>query len=161
MIITWFKTKQDVWDTLKAMEEKWWLWVSGQNPIWYSEWKKYFDEYQKNWWFALLYKDRFEYADCDFYWKRYWDKINFKDAIKELTGKKIKVKAKISEDGEVTITRNKSLSYETQYLRSDWILFTKDAIDWKNIEDLKQEMNNHISEANKIRGLLKAHKNKF
>lgn len=58
-------------------------------------------------------------------------------------------------------SKSTNLSYETQYLRSDWILFTKDTIDWKNIEDLKQEMNNHVAEANKIRGLLKAHKNKF
>lgn len=55
----------------------------------------------------------------------------------------------------------KTLTYETQYLRSDWVVFTKDTIDWKKIEDLKQEMNNHIAEANKIRWLLKAHKNKF
>lgn len=58
-------------------------------------------------------------------------------------------------------TKAKTLTYETQYLRSDWVVFTKDTIGWKKVEDLKQEMNNHVAEANKIRGLLKAHKNKF
>ena len=64
-------------------------------------------------------------------------------------------------DSIVNWTQNKNLTYETQYLRSDWTLFTKDSIDWKSIEDLKQEMKEAMWTVNKIRGLLKAHKNKF
>lgn len=144
------------------MEKKWWIWKNWwELPTDWDWWEYKFDRYNsEEWWFYLDYKNQFWYCSIDYDGKSE-QKINFKDAIKELTGKKIKVTAKISEDGEVTITSNKTLSYETQYLRSDWILFTKDTIDWKNIEDLKQEMNNHVAEANKIRGLLKAHKNKF
>lgn len=58
-------------------------------------------------------------------------------------------------------TASKNLTYETQYLRSDWTLFTKDTIDWVTIEALTADMKKHISESNRLRGLLKAHKNKF
>lgn len=46
-------------------------------------------------------------------------------------------------------TVSKNSTYETQYIRSDWIIFTKDTIDWDSIEDLKADMKKHISEANK------------
>lgn len=62
---------------------------------------------------------------------------------------------------KVTTATKVTLTYETQYLRSDWVVFTKDTIDWKKIEALKQEMKDAMSKVNKIRGLLKAHKNKF
>ena len=58
-------------------------------------------------------------------------------------------------------TKAKTLTCETQYLRSDWVVFTKDTIDWKKVEDLKQEMKDAMSKVNKLRWLLKAHKNKF
>lgn len=58
-------------------------------------------------------------------------------------------------------TVSKNFTYETQYLRSDWTLFTKDSIGWIAIEALTADMKKHISESNRLRGLLKAHKNKF
>ena len=146
MIITWFKTKQDVCDTLKAMEKKGWVWIYWQKPTLSSGWEGYFEKYQENGGFAILYQDKFQYAHCDFYWKRHWDKINFKDAIKELTGKS---------------HNPKTLTYEIQYVRSDGVVFAKDTIDCRPIEELKEEMNKSIANANRIRWLLKAHSNKF
>ncbi len=58
-------------------------------------------------------------------------------------------------------TASNNLTYETQYLRSDWTLFTKDSINWIAIETITTDMHIHISESNRLRGLLKAHKNKF
>ena len=146
MIITWFKTKQDVWDTLKAMEKNWWVWKNWwELPTEWKSWERNFDKYnQEEWWFYLDYQNDFWYCSVNYNAKDY-PKIDFKDAIKELTWKWI----------------SKTLTYETQYLRSDWTLFTIDSIDWKSIEDLKQEMKEAMWTVNKIRGLLKAHKNKF
>lgn len=58
-------------------------------------------------------------------------------------------------------TKRKDYTYETQYVRSDWVTFTKDAIDWIKIEDLQEKEKEHIQEARRIRGLLNSHKAKF
>lgn len=58
-------------------------------------------------------------------------------------------------------TKRKDYTYETQYVRSDWIIFTKDTIDWVKIEDLQEKEKEHIKEARRIRGLLNSHKAKF
>ena len=131
-----------------------------ENPLW----EKYILFLNQRYWFNLVWNDEiFPLYGFDWYCKNEkslndfnawtvlltleeWDSI-----VNPTTYYQVKIKE----------IKKPNLSYETQYLRSDWILFTKDTIDWKNIEDLKQEMNNHVAEANKIRGLLKAHKNKF
>ncbi len=50
-------------------------------------------------------------------------------------------------------------SYSTTYTRNDWRTFTRDTIDWKNIEDLKAEEKELYKKAREIRWLLNAHSN--
>ena len=125
-----------------------------ESPIWekYVNWinEKYDEEYpadSSNW-------NEREIFWVDDEWVNYHYEMGyFNDQTKLITLEEW--------DSIVNWTQNKNLTYETQYLRSDWTLFTKDSIDWKSIEDLKQEMKEAMWTVNKIRGLLKAHKNKF
>lgn len=64
-------------------------------------------------------------------------------------------------DETIKKPKRKDYTYETQYVRSDWIIFTKDAIDWIKIEDLQEKEKEHIQEARRIRWLLNSHKAKF
>lgn len=56
---------------------------------------------------------------------------------------------------------SKTLTYQTQYVRSDGVIFTEDSVWGKKIEDLKKEASEAQSRINTIRGLLKTHANKF
>ena len=58
-------------------------------------------------------------------------------------------------------TKRKDYTYETQYVRSDWVIFTEDTIDWVRIEDLQEKEKEHIQVARRIRWLLNSHKAKF
>ena len=138
---------------MKTLPKYWAIKKNTSHPLWdkFYEWFSNDSRY----WYANIEFNYFWYDWNNVYWYDINDYLNdFENEVKEITLEEW--------DSIVNWTKpSKNLSYETQYLRSDWILFTKDTIDWKNIEDLKQKMNNHVSEANKIRGLLKAHKNKF
>ena len=124
-----------------SLWEKYVKWINEKYDRDCGYWSDYWNEWEKLW---------FDEDWCDFY----YEMSTFSDWTKLITLEEW--------DSIVNWTKqNKNLTYETQYLRSDWTLFTKDTIDWKSIEDLKQEMKEAMWTVNKIRGLLKAHKNKF
>lgn len=101
---------------------------------------------------------------ADFYWRdwsRDWNGYDFYTSFSSFKNSPTLITLEEWDSIVNWTSQKKTLTYETQYLRSDWTLFTKDSIDWKSIEDLKQEMKVAMWTVNKIRGLLKAHKNKF
>lgn len=53
------------------------------------------------------------------------------------------------------------LTYETIIRRSDWIEFKKDTINWETIEEVKKQISELRTKANKLQGLLKFHSNHF
>ena len=149
---------------MKTLPKYWAVKTDTSHPLWekFKEWlileMKKEDDYD-NW-----DEDDIEMWKYNWYspsWINAWNNLPFSNSTITLEEWDSIVNPTTYYQVKIKQIKKPNLSYETQYLRSDWILFTKDTIDWKNIEDLKQEMNNHISEANKIRGLLKAHKNKF
>lgn len=147
MVITGFKTVQDIKDTLDAMDRKWWIWCTGRKPqeeTWILQWKTqqtyihYCDKF--SWWDSRREVDKFSNND---------EIINFKDAIKEMLNWKKQKEIKLV------------LTYETIIRRSDWVEFKKDTIDWKTIEEVKKLIWEHRAIANKLQGLLKFHSNHF
>lgn len=140
---------------MKTLPKYWAVRKDTNNPIWktFITWfieKSGFNEY--HW-------SSYYWYDCSdgYNWYDYLSKIeDFDNPVTLIT-----LKEWDSIVNWTAKTVSKKLTYETQYLRSDWTLFTRDSIDWKSIEDLKQEMKEAMWTVNKIRGLLKAHKNKF
>lgn len=147
MVITGFKTVQDIKDTLDAMDKKWWIWCTGRKPHEETsilQWRTqqtyihYCDRF--SWWDSRWEVDRFSNND---------EIIDFKDAIKEMLNWKKQKEIK------------PVLTYETIIRRSDWIKFYKDTIDWETIEQIKKRISTYRTEANKLQGLLKFHSNHF
>lgn len=138
---------------MKTLPKYWVIEKNALNPLW-IKFREWFSEVS---WFPRE-------LHCQYYTKDGSEGYNWFDFSND-RGRFINNPALITLeewDSIVNWTKqNKNLTYETQYLRSDWTLFTKDSIDWKSIEDLKQEMKEAMWTVNKIRGLLKAHKNKF
>lgn len=59
-IITWFKTIEDVEETLQWIENNTdYVWLSWHKPTEYNWWKDDFFIKQNNWWFYLEYFNRF------------------------------------------------------------------------------------------------------
>lgn len=157
-LVTWFKTPQDVERYLQAAEKKWWVlnWWTYKPTEW-NGWKSFFEKYQEKWWFCIIYWDNIEFSPpvfhCffhkDYYLKKYpsAEYISFEDAIRELEGKPNKEKT----------TRH---TYTTQHIREDWIVFTRDTINGKTIQELKDEEQACYKRAREIRGLLTSHANR-
>jgi len=82
-IITGFKTKQDVRDVLKWIQNNTeFKWISWEKPTEFTEWEEYFNSYQKDWGFYIEYEDNFQYCSVNYDWE--WkEQINFKDLIQE------------------------------------------------------------------------------
>jgi len=88
--IVGFESEQDVRLTLAAMEKKWWKWMWQQLPTQWNGWVRRIWDYTN---FSLCFNDNFGQW-CRGKNKADWETfINFKDAIKELTGSKSPVDA--------------------------------------------------------------------
>ena len=82
-IITWFKTTKDVEKTLKWIENNTdYVWTGWNKPTKFIWRKKDFEKYQKKWWFYIVYGDELYYGNINYIDYGY-EKINFKDLIKE------------------------------------------------------------------------------
>jgi len=133
------ETEQEYDQLMDIMEGNDWTWESWYNP---NEEKNY-------WYFTSLtcveYKNKFEYCSLGYYKDRTdeYEIVKFKDWIKTQTTKQSKP----------------ILTYKTIKVRSDWVKFEKDTIDWETIESIQKRIGEHRSQVNKLQGLLTAHKN--
>lgn len=75
--ITGFKTVEDVKETLKKLEAKWFVWSGGDLPTKFNWWENDFWRFQEQWWFYLKYCNEFIYG------RLCWDekKVNFKKIV--------------------------------------------------------------------------------
>lgn len=94
-----------------------------------------------------------------YYWNAKWESWGTLDYFKKWT-----VELTLDQWNEVVnktpIKKSKpTLTYKTIKVRNDGVKFEKDTIDWETIESIQKRIGEHRSIANKMQGLLTAHKN--
>lgn len=135
------ETEQEYNQLMDIMEGNDWTWESWYNP-----------NEEKNYWYytsltCVEYKNKFEYCDLEYFENRTdkYEIVKFKDWIKTQTKQSKTIK--------------QTLTYEIIKVRSDGVKFEKDTIDWETIESIQKRIGEYRSQANKLQGLLTAHKN--
>jgi hypothetical protein len=92
-------------------------------------------------------------------WNQYWEWWTARDFEKygavQITFQHLR-KYIQSEEINTTPKRN---TYSKQYVRQDWIVFTKYSIDWQGIDIIKKEIEEHKQAIANKTSLLNSHKN--
>lgn len=132
------ETEQEYNQLMEIMESNGWKWIRNKSPKYYdfeSRWENLYIDYKNN----------FYCSDLEYFQDRIdeYEIVKFKDWIKTQTTKQSKP----------------ILTYKTIKVRSDWVKFEKDTIDWETIESIQKRIGEHRSQVKKLQGLLTAHKN--
>ena len=48
-------------------------------------------------------------------------------------------------------------TYSTQHVRSDWVVFTQDTIDWKSLDEVREEMKSLMAKGARLKEMLRKH----
>jgi len=88
------------------------------------------------------------------------DKVHWTDSITNRESVKVSLqKYRNNIQQEQIPTTPKRNTYSKQYVRQDWVVFTKDTIDWKSIDEIKKSIQSHKEEIAKAQSMLNSHKN--